>query len=516
MNVYDYGVSESGFIPAGGYAMSMRPLWLGDGAGGMQWMAQSTSGWRLKGSKRALEIVPGGAGATVFVNFVDNAISLKDEALRVSFGLNATPVRPAYPHYRLINRLDHPVYFTGGAWAYKQRLNPASLGRWNYFSEIKDYARVEVWRKQTDTSARYASGGVYYVSSGMHPENDDYRYWGDEWSNNPNFTYVRDPSITDFSQHGDVGVCQAAKSWQDFTVWHYAKLFEETSCRGVYADDGPVYCSNPHHGHKVPIRAILGYRQIIKRVYEILREKYPEQTYNIHHMSGMRNMAIEAFYDVYATGENFSSKITMGNVHYAYLFRVDAFKSESRGHNWGATCWFLPELQNVQGPFVEKYGKEPDKWYPHWEKFVRGSSEYLIGLILLHDSTLWPAYISQEATNRMRGALRKADFSDKYLMVPYWSQTIAKLPSQDTYASFYVDKKRKRVLIVYLNHTDSSEPVKMRLDWKQLGLEPAGVRAENLAHKYLGEKNWAKIAGNELQFSCGKQNYRLIYISQVK
>jgi len=513
MNVYDYGVSESGFIPEDGYRMSVRPLWLGNGNGGMQWLAESTAGWTLAEPKKALQIVPRENGATVFVNFADSDVTIGQKALSVDFGLNATPVRPPYPRYRLINRLDHPVYFTGGAWSYKQRFNPATLGRWRYFSEAKDDARGRAWKKQVDTSARYISGGVYYTSGGMHPENDDYRYWGDEWSNNANFIYVKDPTITNYAHHGDVGVCQAAPSWQDFTVWHYAKLFEETPCRGVYADDGPAYCSNPHHGHKDPLIAMLGYREIIKRIYEVLREMYPDGTYNIHHMSGMRNMALEAFYDVYATGENFSSRITMGNVHYASHFRVDAFKSESMGHNWGPTCWFLPQLHNVRAPFVEKYGKEREKWYPHWAKFVNGSAEYLIGLILLHDSTLWPAWIPKEPVKYMRDGLRKADFNMSYDYIPYWSQTIVKLENPDTYASFYIDKKRRRVLLVYLNHTEDSGPVRMKLDWKQLGLEPDRAKAENLAHKYLGRKNWAKVAGDELQFSSGAQNYRLIYIS---
>jgi len=36
---------------------------------------------------------------------------------------------------------------------------------------------------------------------------------------------------------------------------------------------------------------------------------------------------------------------------------------------------------------------------------------------------------------------------------------------------------------------------------------------ENPAHKYLGEKNWAGVVGDKLQFSCGAQNYRLIYLT---
>jgi hypothetical protein len=53
----------------------------------------------------------------------------------------------------------------------------------------------------------------------------------------------------------------------------------------------------------------------------------------------------------------------------------------------------------------------------------------------------------------------------------------------------------------------------MKLDWAQLGLDPSRTKAENLAHQYLGADNWAKIAGDELQFSCTEQDYRLVYLT---
>lgn len=506
-NLYDYSMNESGRVPFEKGMFSMRPVWLGNPDGGLQWIAEHTNGWRLPQQKEAMQIMPDGSGAVLRINLAPQPTSL-NIPLQASFGFNATPVRPPYPQYRLINRNDHPVAFTGGSWSYKQRFSPVGLGRQQYFGEAKDNFRTE-----RDSTARYVSSGVYYTSNGMHPENDDYRYWGDEWSSNPNFVYVRDPSITDFSQRGDVAVCQACPSWQDFTVWNYAKLFEESSCRGIYADDAPAFCSNLHHEHSSPRNTMLGYREIVRRIYETLREKYPDQTYSIHHMSGQRNMAFDAFFDVYATGENFSSKITNAQPHYAFLFPVDTFLTESRGHNWGPTCWFLTQLQNVRDPFKQKYGKEKEKWYPPWAAFVNDSEEYIQGLVLLTDSTLWPGWSPEEPVKRMRDALRKVDFNMGYDFIGFWRQTITKDMPQNAYASFYVDKLRNRVLLVYVNNSDSHAPVRLKLDWKQLGLNPATVQAENLAHSYLGEKNWARTEGDALLFSCGPRNYRLIYLS---
>jgi hypothetical protein len=509
MNVYDYGLAESGIIPKDGYAMSPRPLWLGDAKGGMQWITENTAGWTLANQKTGLQIAVGAEGATVQANLVDSPLALQDKPVQVAFGLNATPVRPPFPQYRLINRSDHPVALGGGAWAYQQRFNPSTLHRWNYYAETKPK-----WREDADSSSQHIASGVYYTSSGMYPDNEDYAYWGDEWSHNPNFVYVKDPTITNPAHRGDVGVCQAAKSWQDYTVWHYAKLFEETACRGVYADDGPAFCNNPHHGHAEPKHAILGYREIIRRIYEVLREKYPDQTYNMLHQSGQRNMAYSAFYDVYATGENFSSKITMSQPHYADHMRLDAFKAEALGHNFGPTCWFLTQLHNVRGPFREQYGEERSKWYGPWSDFVLESEQYIEGMVLLHDSTLWPGWSPEGQVKRFRQALRTADFGDAYTFVPYWEQTITPTLPDGAYASFYVDAARKRVLLVYLNSTTNADPVRLTLDWTQLGLDPAKVKAENLVHAYQGEQNWARIEGNAVVFSSGARNFRLIYLTQ--
>ena len=112
----------------------------------------------------------------------------------------------------------------------------------------------------------------------------------------------------------------------------------------------------------------------------------------------------------------------------------------------------------------------------------------------------------------MRDGLREADLNMDFEFIPYWSQTIAPVPGPDTYASFYVDRKRRRVVLVYLNNTDSAEPVALKLDWKALGLDAGRARAASLAHRHLGEENWAKVEGDVLTFSCTPRDYRLLVL----
>jgi hypothetical protein len=210
---------------------------------------------------------------------------------------------------------------------------------------------------------------------------------------------------------------------------------------------------------------------------------------------------------VYATGENFSSRLTFKEPHYADHFRIDAFRSEAAGHNWGPSPWFLPELQSVKSDDVKV-------WSDEWAEYVNDSAEYLLGLILIHDSTLWPAWIPPSTVKRWRHALREADFSDQYTFIPYWEQDVVDLRREQTYVSFYVDRERGRLLVVYLNHTDGSEPVRLDLDWEKLGLDPAGATAKSLAHGYLGERNRAGLDGGTLEFFCTPQDYRLIYVQE--
>jgi len=75
------------------------------------------SGWQNGRYKKQLQVIPGQDGASLCAVFIDQPVTLGSEPLSFTFGLNATPVRPEFPEYRLINRNDAPVALNGGSWA---------------------------------------------------------------------------------------------------------------------------------------------------------------------------------------------------------------------------------------------------------------------------------------------------------------------------------------------------------------------------------------------------------------
>jgi hypothetical protein len=525
-NPYDYGASISGFLPKEEYATSLRPIWLGNGTGGMQWLAETDGTWSVADRGKAVRIIPSAQGAVLRVEFANIPTDLAKAPLEVAFGINASPVRPKTPGYRHLNTWDGEVMLTCGAWTYQQRFNPVTMKRWTLWYDVDPES---TWAQQSDVQAEHVTAGVYVTTSGMHPDSPEYAYWQDEWTSNPNFRYVYNPAHPNRDQSLDVPVCQESKSWRDFFVWYYAKYLDETPVRGCYADDGPNTCTNTLHGCGVRGRdgvlfqtnAYLGYREINKRLYTLLRSKYPDGTYSVHHMSGQHNLACDAFFDYYADGENFTSRLSMKEPGYWSHYRVDSFKAQSMGHNFGPAGWFLHELSVLRGNFVDpRSGEDPEKVYElkGWLDYCTGSSEYMHGLIMLHDSCIWEGNSLKSPLARLRAALRKYGWGMQYQFVPYWEQQIVKLDGPDQYVSFYLDKANQRALILFLNNADTEGIMTWEPQWEALGFDdPRGLRVENAAHAYLGpEKNWAKIDGDALQFTYGTRNYRLIAITRPR
>ena len=52
-------------------------------------------------------------------------------------------------------------------------------------------------------------------------------------------------------------------------------------------------------------------------------------------------------------------------------------------------------------------------------------------------------------------------------MIPYWNQTIVKLPEK-VYGTFYVHDSSKRVLLVLLNNNDDDRKLRLPLDWQRV------------------------------------------------
>ena len=288
-------------------------------------------------------------------------------------------------------------------------------------------------------------------------------------------------------------------------MWTYRQTYERQRYIGLYYDCA-VYMpdDNIHHSYGyrtaddtvLPVNCVLGARRIAQRLYCMLREREPEQTMIMYHHSGMINMAVLSWCDVYVDGENYCSRLSKQEQDYHRVSPPDTFLAQSMGHNFGLTTWFEDQFERSRAVTKED-----------WKILGLQPTTHLYGLILLHDAGYWRSYGNPEAYKAVDAALAKYHFDEDYRMIPYWSQKIVSLPDK-VFASFYRNDKTQTVLMVLLNNNEDDRQLTLKMDWKALGFDdPQALQVDDPV--FNGQP---AIVNGELVTPVGKANMRLLAI----
>jgi hypothetical protein len=522
----------------------MRPVWVGNAYGGIQWLAQSTVSWHNSDVTKQVQVIPSADGATIRITFVDVPTFL-DAPLTVAFGIVATPTRDRYVEYRKFLSANPRIAWNYAFFPKGFEMTPAAeLWATNYGSFIRERPE-EVkpgswWTRGTRRFSDKSYTGPY-VSSGRTNSNVEYfDAFGDEWRAN-----VNDTSI------GSVAVTQSSPSYRDFFVWRYWKLMQKNPFAALYYDvSRPVQTNNIYGGggavkggRLVMTESVLGTREIAKRMYHLVKERYPDGIVK-YHMSGQVNMAWLSFTDSLVDGENTAS-IVRSNPRYPRTYRTligpARYRAEYMGHNFGPVGDWLTQFTRHGGWDHEDINTPAGA----------DATDHILGLTLLHDSSLWKAYMSSLASERFEEALRRHDWGANYKMIPYWEQQIVKAPKNmfvslfvvptetprtkavDSAGSYYktLGVPAKKAILVICNESDFEGTVKLPVDWETLGFQSTeGLSVENAVHSTTlikvhdeesGKETWklgpnpdetASIAGGKLVFPMTPWNFRMIVL----
>lgn len=214
-----------------------------------------------------------------------------------------------------------------------------------------------------------------------------------------------------------VGTVCYASPWRDFLADGIARRLADTGADGVYLDgtSEPWGCTNTAHGcgyarpdgsvgKTYPIFAV---RDLMKRIYTLVKRHDPDGQVNVHQSSCMVIPTL-AFATSYLDGEQFARQ-TRGPFPLDVL-PLDAFRAEFMGHNWGVPAEFLVAGQTftpaeataiallhdvpVRGAeslivplwrAFDDFGRNADdcSWFPYWEVGDRartGSPDVLVSL----------------------------------------------------------------------------------------------------------------------------------------
>jgi len=470
----DYDLKQTGTLPKAGWKGAAETMpWIGNGDGGIQLFQESTAFW--KGSK-TVEVLPDENGRTLIkVHFIDVKTEL-DKPFEISFGWITSPTRPEAKDHRDRRFLsDSALQYFKTTDNYLQKavaVNP-DIKSWitwwqGWWWKAKGYegnpdagGSLPVPRDDLDPNSgvRDFEGipityAPYFRLTNMFTTNSPwFQQFGDEWVPDVNkVIHSEDPQ--DFTY-----VSQASRSLRDFYAWGFNQLLTKTNTQAIYYDLSAMRSdTNIYHGAGVkmadgsiePTFNILGMRESMKRLYTLLKEKNPHGLV-IYHMSGEPMLPFGSFADEFLDGENLYAQLDRKeNRGYEKILPIDKFRAEySAQNNFGPETLFLPEFERAQS--IRK---------DEWKTLGYGHMDYLLGLILLHDSNVSWGWMDISHITKVYTAIDATGLNGNWEFVPYWDQKYFSLPS-GVYDSLYQSPDSKKVLLVIMNTSGKDQEINL-------------------------------------------------------
>jgi hypothetical protein len=549
-----------GRIPANGTISEPRITWIGNGYGGVQVGIQSNL-WGVADIGKAQHIIMTPDGATLQLTLLDTAMPL-DQLPPATVSLQATPVKARYPNYRrMIWYLDGSnTYFDIAGWYPPgQEFVPCPDNFYTPSRLIRPFkTNLSVPKEQWPANWKdgpLSYGAVYVTATGMNistPEGQDFK---EEW--------LIHASPDDRTIPGDtiIRTSTCPQSYRDYYLWRHGRLMEQMPYASLYydcLDNGGPEDNNPYlAGTPGFLQRNLAARELAQRLYTLVKDKFPDGIM-FDHTVWNNTMFSKSFTDFQLEGEQLWPLYKPGMRNVKGIVTMDTYRAHYMGLNFGRIgCW------------DPKLGNQPHTMRSTQRKLGPCISQHMQSIVMLHDSSfgIETYAFPTEHLEPLKNALIRYNWGSQYLTIPYWDQAIvtlskpaeAKEPWQGLYATFYVEPaggvKTKpvdstgyyiremngpanRVICIFSNETDWTGEMRVKLDWKKLGLSPNRITAENAVHRYkvrytdpnavdsnevtLPEGSlvyeddpteFARIEGDTLIFPITAWNYRMIVLT---
>ncbi len=490
---FEWGAQTTTGLPeyGGNWTHAFMPyVWLGDEDRGLGWCAESDQGWQLSERANALQVKTQGDVVTFGVNLLDHEETI-DSPITLSFGLQATPVKPVSFAWRAKARICHYVTYESD--------DPDANGvilldiykdvgvktvvyhdMWpEYYGQIKP-EKEEEFRKLIDECHKRGLNFLVYVGYGVARNAPEIQGHHDEWSVMPLISWEPDykPEYRSFDAD-----C-ARSGWGTWLVKSIDKLFNEYDIDGLYFDGTSEAwkCQNELHGcgyrdkdgNLHPTYPMLDVRNLMRKIAEVVRKHRPNGILDVH-MSASLTVPTLSFCDSYWDGEQYQMYTSADNVE----IPLDAFRAEFMGWAHGLDAQFLCYVDN---PF---------------------STEEAIALAWLHGVEVRPGGVGQlDLVSPIWRAMDRFDApSAKWL--PYWKGSGVTAHDSSVKASAWVKDGKALIFVSHLKR----EPLTttLRLDCRKLGLKQSGLTAvDALSGEAL------KVEGSSVPIDFSGMTYRLI------
>jgi hypothetical protein len=446
----------------------------------------------VSGGSKVLAVEPVVGAPSLLVTFVDHAQEVQSP-IKLSFGLQATPVKPVSFGWRARARIMHGARYSmaepGAAGKTPlDALRDAGVRTVVYHSQWADYygqvstSRDEALRQLITECHKRGMKLLVYVGYGLARTAPELQGHHDEWSVMPLIPWT----TTDDAEHNNFDATCARSGWSRWLVEGIKQLFSKYELDGLYFDGTTEAwrCQNTSHGcgwrdaqgalH--PTYPLLAVRKMMREIADAVRARRPDAILDAH-MSASLTMPTLSFCDSYWDGEQYETNTAADKVE----IPLDAFRAEFMGWAHGLDAEFLC-YENRPFRFEEAVAMA---WLHGVE--VRPGSESQLAIV----SALW------------RAQDRFGVLSAKWL--PYWRGSGVTAPESSVKASSFV---RRGGALIFVSHL-ARPPLSTRLLLNRARLAlPTGrlTVTDALSGQVL------EMSGDALAVSFEGMTYRLIEV----
>jgi hypothetical protein len=474
-------------------------VWFGDEERGLAWFAESDEGWRLRDPDHAITVEKGQGIATLRVHFVDAATVLA-HPLSLTFGLQATPVKPVPASYERTAHIWHGAHYgmenaaapdgDGTLLDYLWRQGVRTIV---FHQTWTEYYGLPITRdngaalkRLSDACHKRGLKLLLYFGYGLADIAPEGKRYHDEMAVVPLIRWTGGRGAADAFD----AFCTRS-AYADFLIWGMDKLISEYDIDGVYFDgtSEPFRCQNREHGcgyvndegELRPTYPIFAARELMRRAYTLFRARKKDSIINVH-MSANLTIPTLSFADSYWDGEQFES-LQYGQRAPLEVLPLDKFRAEFMGKQWGLAAEFLV------------YEKRPF------------TTEQALAFTMLHDVLVRPLDTGERLRLISRIWKAREDFGvDRARWFGYWqANSPARSDQQGIVVSLH-SRPRRGALLVVSNLGARRARARIRLDLAALGL-PADTEA---ADALTGEK--IRLSTATLSFPLESMGWRMVWV----
>ena len=335
-------------------------FWVGTPEGGLGYVNESRQMFHSMPTAQAFTLKNQGAKVVWQINFAGKGSISK---LRLSFGLQVTPVKKLPPHYDSFvtenwgrNRKDNFTKLTG-----YMDFTTVWRTNCNYMKYICDPAGVDYAKLKSavDDAHKEKMMAIPYFAPISFTEKvqPEYAKYYDEWVQQPIRQWKSEESI-------QVRCC-VNSSYLDYLLYQLNEVEKKTGADGLYFDGAwPVECSNTVHGCGYiddngalqPTYSVRKIREFLKRAATLTANNMKNQPNRLElknygpdfpdyhiwiHISGSVAPPMHSFATALFCGEWFKQPIRAGK-GYDTLLSIDKFRPRYLSQPWGIVNYFLP------------------------------------------------------------------------------------------------------------------------------------------------------------------------------